>query len=98
MTHPVNPFTLPALAEDQVIYTDSRLRTAASLAAHYIAARVTSDSEMSRVYDSDIGAFLSEEFGPDERSEYDDFAMRFGALIDQCDQALPLAYHKAWLR
>lgn len=98
MTDPVNPFTLPALAEDEVIYADSRLKTAASLAAHYIAARMTSDPEMSRACDSDIGAFLSEEFGPDERSEYHDFAVRFGALIDQCDHALPLVYHKAWLR
>ncbi|MEZ2875713.1 hypothetical protein ACBQ28_11255 [Pseudomonas lundensis] len=98
MTDPINPFTLPALAEDDVIYTDSRLKTAASLAAHYIAARVTSDPEMSRVYDSDIGAFLSEEFGLGERSEYDGFAVRFGALIDRCDRALPLVYHKAWLR
>ena len=98
MTDPVNPFTLPALAEDEVIYADSRLKTAASLAAHYIAARMTSDPEMSRVCDSDIGAFLSEEFGPDDQSEYHDFAVRFGALIDQCDQALPLVYHKAWLR
>ncbi|VVP45049.1 hypothetical protein [Pseudomonas fluorescens] len=98
MTDPVNPFTLPALAEDEVIYTDSRLKTAASLAAHYIAARVTSDPEMSRIYNSDIGAFLSEEFGPGELSEYDFFAMRFGALMDQCDEALPLVYHKAWLK
>ena len=33
----VNPFILPTLAEDEVTYTDSRLKTAASLAAHYIA-------------------------------------------------------------
>ncbi|MCG7374251.1 hypothetical protein MHL40_16485 [Pseudomonas luteola] len=98
MTDLVNPFILPALAEGEATYTDSRLKTAASLAAHYIAARTTTDPEMSRVYDSDIGAFLSEDFGPDENSEYDFFATRFGALIDQCDQVLPLAYHRAWLR
>lgn len=98
MTDLVNPFTLPALAEDEVIYTDSRLKTASSLAAHYIAARIKFDPEMSRVYDSDIGAFLSEEFGPGEQSEHHDFAVRFSALIDQCDQTLPLVYHRAWLR
>lgn len=98
MTSPENPFTLPALGEDEVIYGDSRIKTAATLAAHYIAARAAEDKERSRQFDTDIGAFLNEDFQQGEEAERDDFAMRFGALIDLCDREMPLEYHRAWLR
>jgi len=37
--------------------TLAKLKIASSLAAYYIAARATSDAEMSHRFDSDIGAF-----------------------------------------
>lgn len=98
LTKPQNPFILPALDDDQIVYAETKLKSAASLAAHYIAARAAFDSEMSRTFDGDIGAFISEDFGADDQEECAFFATRFATLIEQCDKAYPLQYHRCWLR
>lgn len=80
---PRNPFTLPELGENEVIYPPSLVGTACSLSAHYIAARRQMDAELAYRFDQDIGAFLSEEF--QTRDEQAVFRSRFLTLYADCN-------------
>jgi len=95
---PINPFTLPPLKDEEIIYKDSRTMTASTLAAYYIAARFAGDPELSFRADSDIGAFMSEDIGTDEREQYAYYSTRFAELIDQIDKEFPLDYQRSWIK
>lgn len=97
MTQPANPFILPELTEDEVVYAESRLKTASVLAAQYISARAEFNSERSSACDRAIGAFLDREFGPIEQPEHDSFSTKFAGLVTECDQVFPLSYQRFWL-
>lgn len=95
---PSNPFTLPELAENETVFPPSLLKSACTLAAHYIAARERSDVESSSRLDGDIGAFLSEEFDCEQYNERGLFSARFMVVIHDCNAAYgQLDYgHSAW--
>lgn len=93
---PGNPFILPALEAGEVVYSDSKIKTAASLSAHYISARLDHNPDMSHRYDYDIGAFMSEHIGIEDQEENDFFSSRFAALIEHFDSVLPLTYLRTW--
>ncbi|MGG4660470.1 hypothetical protein ACLPJF_21335 [Pseudomonas vlassakiae] len=95
---PSNPFTLPELAENETVFPPSLLKSACTLAAHYIAARERSDVESSSRLDGDIGAFLSEEFDSGKYNERGLFRARFMVVIHDCNAAYgQLDYgHSAW--
>lgn len=95
---PSNPFTLPELAENETVFPPSLLKSACTLAAHYIAARERRDVESSSRLDGDIGAFLSEEFDSEQYNERGLFRARFMVVIHDCNAAYgQLDYgHSAW--
>lgn len=98
MFKPSNPFTLPELAEHETVFQPSILKSACTLAAHYIAAREHGDVDAASRFDGDIGAFLSEEFDMDQYNERGLFRTRFMVIIHDCNAAYGrLDYgHSAW--
>lgn len=62
MFKPSNPFTLTELVENETVFPASILKSACTLAAHYIAARERGDVETTSRIDRNIGALLNEEF------------------------------------
>jgi len=98
MTKPSNPFTLPELAENETVFPPSILKSACTLAAHYIAAREIGDVNAAERFDSDIGALLSEEFAPNQCNEKEEFRARFMKMIQECNEAFGLLehHHSQW--
>lgn len=94
---PRNPFTLPELEENEAVFPPSLVKTACSLAAHYIIAREQADTESAEGLDLDIGAFLREEF--DTRENQALFRTRFLTLFADCNASYgPLSYwHHQWV-
>ena len=87
MFKPSNPFTLPELADNETVFPASILKSACTLAAHYIAARERSDVETTSRIDGDIGALLNEEFGVEQYNERGLFRARFMVMIHDCNAA-----------
>ncbi|POA78612.1 hypothetical protein [Pseudomonas sp. DP16D-R1] len=87
MLKPSNPFTLPELAENETGFPPSILKSACTLAAHYIAARERGDVEATESFDGDIGALLSEEFDMNQYNERGLFRARFMVMIHDCNAA-----------
>lgn len=93
---PRNPFTLPELEENEVVFPASLVKSACTLAAHYIAAREQTDTERAYSIDQDIGAFLSEEF--DTRENQALFRTRFMTLFADCNASFGALnhWHSQW--
>lgn len=98
MLKPSNPFTLPELAENETVFPPSILKSACTLAAHYIAARERGDVEATERFDGDIGALLNEEFDTNQYNEQELFRGRFIVMIHDCNTAFGrLDYqHSQW--
>ncbi|MBI6621545.1 hypothetical protein YA0783_24970 [Pseudomonas corrugata] len=88
---PRNPFTLPELEENEVVFPASLVKDACTLAAHYIAAREQGDTESAERIDRDIGAFLSEEFHTRENQAL--FRARFMTLFADCNASFGALNH-----
>ncbi|KPX19570.1 hypothetical protein ALQ08_02416 [Pseudomonas syringae pv. delphinii] len=93
---PSNPFTLPVLEENEIVFPASLVKTACTLAAYYIAAREQTDTERASSIDQDIGAFLSEEF--DNRENQAVFRLRFMTLVADCNASFGALnhWHSRW--
>jgi hypothetical protein len=93
---PRNPFTLPELEEKEMVFPASSVKSACTLAAHYIAARERADTERAYSIDQDIGAFLSEEF--DSREDQALFRLRFMTLVADCNASFGALnhWHSQW--
>lgn len=87
MFKPSKPFTLPELAENETVFPPSILKSACTLAAHYIAARERRDVEVEAVVriDGDIGALMNEEFDIEHYNKRGQFRARFMVMIHDCN-------------
>nr|WP_015061871.1 hypothetical protein [Pseudomonas syringae]AFK89149.1 hypothetical protein [Pseudomonas syringae] len=93
---PRNPFILPELEENEVVFPASLVKSASTLAAHYIAAREQTDSDRASSVDQDIGAFLTEEFATRESQVL--FRTRFMTLFADCNASYGALnhWHSMW--
>lgn len=93
---PRNPFALPELEENEVVFPASLVKSACTLAAHYIAAREQTDSERASSIDQDIGAFLTEEFATRDSQVL--FRTRFMTLFADCNASFGALnhWHSKW--
>ena len=94
MGDPRNPFELPGLADNELVYANSTLFSACRLAAEYIAARKTDDTETADRIDTDIRALLSQEFWVEQVDEQAQFRSRFMTMLADCNVAYGHGYHR----
>lgn len=88
---PQNPFILPELHNNEAGFSAQLLNQACHLAEKYIEYRQNLWLEGAERIDSDIGAFLSEEFAlRDDKSE---FHSRFLTLYINCNAAFGSLNH-----
>lgn len=82
---PRNPFSLPELENNEEIFSKRLVKQAHYMAEQYIEARQKRWSECAERIDSDIGAFLSEEFA--SRDDKSLFYSRFLTLYADSNAA-----------
>ena len=88
---PQNPFMLPERDNNEAFFSGPLVNQAYHLAEKYIEARQNFWPECAERTDSDIGAFLSEEFAlRDDKSE---FHSRFLTLYINCNAAFGSLNH-----
>ena len=86
-----NPFMLPERDNNEAFFSSPLVNQACHLADKYIEARQNIWPECAERIDSDIGAFLSEEFAL--RNDKSEFHSRFLTLYIDCNAAFGSLNH-----